>query len=833
MNRKVKVTVWWDLRNCTIPNGVSSLKISQNITSAIRANGIKGPVTITAFGDFTQVSRSLQENLEVTGVSLNHIPYGGENISDSSLLTDLIFWASQNPPPAHLFLISGDKDFAYILHRLRMNNYNILLASMDPAPDILSGAASITWPWCQLAAGKSFTGKFINEPQESWYSRDRKLLKDSIPDMIPSMCMQAEHSSDAVFDSKPCAVPLTANNQTSKVSQSSLARSAVTDSKLHAVPKSTKNKIREVLKSYPEGVVGSVFREELLRRNILDKDLYGYKKFSLFLKSLDNVLKLESTSRGLFVHGIQRKVAETIGLPESFEQVQQANVARPLGQSKDTKLVDSKLKPMANSEAKNVVKSRNVPGVVNDRENVTTTGVDKKSSVRAYTLGKVDPSPVPPQVNVVHSTEAHLVPMEQNDLSTDVGVFWRMWSSVFGHNCDASNTESTHPRDVCFVGGRFDKEEPVEKSVSASFSPSSLCKSLSNGNVTSEFEVKAKPSKRVGMIRKIVNWCRFWNVSTTSDSSGGNFSKEETELNNQSESNKLVSDVAFWEELLSFLHTNKGASLISQSMTREQMAQQLQKEGPAHLNTLATADIIHLVYQLFSEKKWIEESISKIFPFKLIHPSQAPSSPSQPNLLAENVQGKDAPTGKSKSEILDDCQKLVTEMLKEQPEGFNMSTFKSSFRHRYGYELDYQRLGYQKLAAMLQTFPGVDIGFDFVLPSKMSSKVVIPYNVENGDCSEEYSDSDEELPMKDVDDGESRKALLHILDIRNEDRVDNRNEVMGYSRLSGMPVFQNRGLVKPRKTISFVSDEGEDEKEKIVNSILGTLEKSSESRLQR
>lgn len=68
--------MWWDLRDCSVPDGVNALKVAQNITNAVRANGIKGPVSITAFGDFMQLSRSLQVNLSITGVSLHHIPCG-------------------------------------------------------------------------------------------------------------------------------------------------------------------------------------------------------------------------------------------------------------------------------------------------------------------------------------------------------------------------------------------------------------------------------------------------------------------------------------------------------------------------------------------------------------------------------------------------------------------------------------------------------------------------------------------------------------------------------------------------------------------------------------
>ncbi|CAN6679440.1 unnamed protein product [Malus baccata var. baccata] len=77
--------------------------------------------------------------------------YCVKNSADRSLLVDLMYWVSQNSPPAHLFLISGDRDFASVLHR----------------------AASIMWPWHALLTGETLAGKYYNQPPYgpygSWY----------------------------------------------------------------------------------------------------------------------------------------------------------------------------------------------------------------------------------------------------------------------------------------------------------------------------------------------------------------------------------------------------------------------------------------------------------------------------------------------------------------------------------------------------------------------------------------------------------------------------------------------------------------------------------------
>lgn len=68
--------MWWDIENCGVPSGSNVFKISQSIMAAVRTNGIKGPVQISAFGDVLCLSRANQEALSITGINLIHIPNG-------------------------------------------------------------------------------------------------------------------------------------------------------------------------------------------------------------------------------------------------------------------------------------------------------------------------------------------------------------------------------------------------------------------------------------------------------------------------------------------------------------------------------------------------------------------------------------------------------------------------------------------------------------------------------------------------------------------------------------------------------------------------------------
>jgi len=73
-SRAVRVSVWWDFENCNIPNGVNVYRVAPRVSAALRAAGIRGPLSITAFGDVLQLARSSQEALAATGVSISHVP---------------------------------------------------------------------------------------------------------------------------------------------------------------------------------------------------------------------------------------------------------------------------------------------------------------------------------------------------------------------------------------------------------------------------------------------------------------------------------------------------------------------------------------------------------------------------------------------------------------------------------------------------------------------------------------------------------------------------------------------------------------------------------------
>ncbi|KAJ6296932.1 hypothetical protein OIU78_022621 [Salix suchowensis] len=254
-SKNVRVSVWWDFENCNLPSGVNVYRVSQAITAAVRGNGIKGPIQITAFGDVLQISRTNQEALSSTGVNLTHIPNGGKNSADRSLLIDLMCWVSQNPPPAHLF-----SDFC---------------------------AASIMWLWDSLVKGENLSGRHFNQPPDgpfaSWYGYYKGALEDPFSVVEQPICSKVEDMPRA--SSEPPVRP---------------------------IPKAVKKQICHILSSCPKGISITDLRIELMKSKVsVDKDFYGYKKFSRFLLSMPNILKLKDNGDGQFnVSSVAAKAPE-------------------------------------------------------------------------------------------------------------------------------------------------------------------------------------------------------------------------------------------------------------------------------------------------------------------------------------------------------------------------------------------------------------------------------------------------------------------------------------------------------------------------------------------
>ncbi|GJM87930.1 hypothetical protein PR202_ga03936 [Eleusine coracana subsp. coracana] len=945
-SRAVRVSVWWDFENCNIPNGVNVCRVAPRVAAALRAAGIRGPLSITAFGDVLQLARSSQEALAATGVSISHVPRSGKNSSDLSFMADLVYWIAQNPPPVHFFLISGDRDFANMLHRLRMSNYNVLLACPSQATSVLCSAATIMWPWDALVKGENFSPKRYNHPPDgpfgSWYGHYKGALDD------PFLEAEPKEPIDVASASKHCAIP--------------------SDS----VPENVITAIQEVLSCNPEGMRLSVLRYELQKNNIhLGSDFFGHKKFSSLMQSMPDIVKfikrplgqsephVTSVTKRLMRPGEQSSKtpcsAQCSVKEDDLIQTEHPSSQNTDGKRSFIEIIDENPPTFAVSSShssQSMDGNKLFPGTINgspptfavsssssdalleDEKEYPTVDVNPKpeSSANQKELDERTTSETPSPSVVENadnkdglfkriwilwngpenakyegsrhheSTSAEIVDELQTPLQEDNADHHRKLLKSLKKNSTAAASANLSivsdddcsekiKRDTSVLENSEQKSEPYNEPASLSMSKAG------------EKDDTSKMSK--GLFSWASRWWRFGKSgadnSTTKqnaideamiDSTEESGSPSTSTCGSGQVTNEIFTKSYFWDILEQQLSKPLGSELVSKAKTREELVRDLQKLGCWPLRGLLDKDLHELVHLLVSEKKWIEETPSTRFPFRVTLPHKrtcVPSSSSKHNGLSSifsNVkplqQGKCA-IGNSKTnkplnreEILSDCHKLLKELLLQYKYGFNISIFKHRFAKKHGYELDHKKLGYADLESLLQIMPDARVKFPKVLPAEsendqggskengnqnggdiweelgpVSATTETTAGIGKEMCycpptpsDDEFSDNDcpaDKQPRRDVE----QSSLLKIIDSWNSSKdggsrkkTEDVDGLVDCSR--GRPDDNNnltsgnaqRPTRLSRKQYFFVSDSEEDqEKDKLVESVLGSLQKAQGSKL--
>ncbi|KAL2645481.1 hypothetical protein R1flu_013068 [Riccia fluitans] len=385
----VPVAVWWDCENCNVPQGIEVYRVGINIVSGLRLSGFKGTVSISAYGDTLQLSRSTQEALASTGIRLHHVPSGGKDSSDRALLVDLLLWTFDHPPPAHLFLISGDRDFSNALHRLRMRNYNILLAcphgtTVSPA---LLGAATHVWQWNSLVRGEGLLlasppdgssggGPYSRHGGPRPYSPSYSPLPraydgngfSSDGGMTSGQVQTMPDEGSSIFNAKipdatPVSVSQSSQNETLKDSAQAAAgapegvgEGSSAKPVLRQPPKKVLQQLKCLLQSHPEGATLSDLQNYIREGKVtFEKDFYGHGKVVPFLSSVPEIVRLErvlmkdnrSWSYNLFLNEETQTGAKGGGVqpPPSRQVGTKASVAPVTSSQSGMRGQDSKSSP--------------------------------------------------------------------------------------------------------------------------------------------------------------------------------------------------------------------------------------------------------------------------------------------------------------------------------------------------------------------------------------------------------------------------------------------------------------------------------------------------------
>ncbi|EPZ35526.1 NYN, limkain-b1-type domain-containing protein [Rozella allomycis CSF55] len=193
-----KVAIFWDLENCPPPTGMPGYVVVENIRKAVHHFG-----NICLFKAYLEISerehkKSLRSELQSSGVSLTDCPHNGQKDSaDKMILVDMLSFALDNPPPATIVLISGDKDFVYGLATLRNRKYSVVLIVPNKgAPIILRTQASTILEW------RYDVLKFDAWKDTIMLMQNMKMQKNNVPtkDLEPDMGDENKEESDQFSD---------------------------------------------------------------------------------------------------------------------------------------------------------------------------------------------------------------------------------------------------------------------------------------------------------------------------------------------------------------------------------------------------------------------------------------------------------------------------------------------------------------------------------------------------------------------------------------------------------------------------------------------------------
>ncbi|KAF8753585.1 hypothetical protein HU200_011629 [Digitaria exilis] len=812
-SRAVRVAVWWDFENCNIPNGVNVCRLAPRVAAAVRAAGIRGPLSITAFGDVLQLARSSQEALAATGVSISHVPRSGKNSSDRSFMADLVYWIAQNPPPVHFFLISGDTDFANLLHRLRMSNYNVLLACPSYATSVLCSASTFMWQWDALVKGEDFSPKHFNHPPDglhgSWYGYYKGALDD------PFLEKESREPIKVPSDSQLCSVP--------------------SDTKHCSIPNYVTNAIVEALRLNPKGMRLSLLREELTRNNVyMGTDFFGHKKFTCLLQSMPDIVELIDSPPG--------------------ENQQYAILANKRLQSGD-----GSSKTLSSAQ-RNVRENNFTQGAQNDKYPSLMSTPEAKPQSPSESVDRS--RSLTETVSEIHlHFLTHLPLWVRNAVNKD-GLLKRIWvlwngpenaESKVSQNCESTSTElvddlriplqkhSADHRVKLPISSDGEDSENMKRdpSLLENLEPCSRPASVSR----SKAGEKDSSEKNEGLF----TWASRWWTSGKSDAGNSttkNVVDETTDSNEEFESSNASAGGRGQQLVNEYLQrltcgmfwSSSYQNLLGLSLFQSENKSKLLALNPMSFlkSILVDGTLITLSILPYTSNNGYRVIVCKLLKEKSIDEGK----PQKGKYADDNSRRNKLLT---REEILSDCHKLLKELLSQHKYGFNISIFKRIFAQKHGYELDHQmlgKLGYPDLASLLQIMPDARIKFPRRLTRKCAT--VLPLlqmmnsqitTIKQGNNLETHAEHSSLLQIIDSwnsskDDGSSKKSQ----DI--DGLVD-----CSKSNLGSLDNLTAENLQRPtrplQKQYSFVSDSEEGkEKDKLVESVLGSLQKARSSKLR-
>ncbi|KAG9006731.1 hypothetical protein FRB94_013855 [Tulasnella sp. JGI-2019a] len=195
-----RCAIFWDYENCSPPANVPGYIVAEQIRNAAHKFG-----AVTVFKAYLELSTvnitpkmiNLRSELQSSGVSLTDCPRvtARKDVVDKMLLVDMLAFALDNPAPAVIMLISGDRDFVYAVSVLRHRRYTVVVVIPPHGAHItLKSQANVVLDWkYDIFADNEATaeGKWR---QSFNVAGEEPVTKPSLKDVVAAPSSPSTHS---------------------------------------------------------------------------------------------------------------------------------------------------------------------------------------------------------------------------------------------------------------------------------------------------------------------------------------------------------------------------------------------------------------------------------------------------------------------------------------------------------------------------------------------------------------------------------------------------------------------------------------------------------------
>ncbi|CAE6080617.1 unnamed protein product [Arabidopsis arenosa] len=123
-----KASVFWDMEDYKIPDGLSAGEVSKNIKTAFAEMGYPGTVSIKAYADAT--NRRIQDNeFHSAGIELKRVPEGSkgkDHSRDIAVLTGMAVWIAANREVSSSMMVISDSIYDFAVDQYKKMNHYVL-----------------------------------------------------------------------------------------------------------------------------------------------------------------------------------------------------------------------------------------------------------------------------------------------------------------------------------------------------------------------------------------------------------------------------------------------------------------------------------------------------------------------------------------------------------------------------------------------------------------------------------------------------------------------------------------------------------------------------------